>query len=390
MSTNSQIKSHIQNRRSIVSSAVFILFLGFLFILNIITPAPAVLVAERRIPAKFPELTLKSLASGSFMSKFEDYAADTFVFRDAFRGFHSFMVFDVFMQRDMSGLYRSKDIGLGEFRRTDEAAFWLSAQKISQVAARLQDSGLNVYYSLIPDKSIFAEFYLPGFDLELVEGILADVLNDYGYISVADMLTAEDYYKTDLHWDQTKITHIADYIAAAMDCEPLSAAYFERTAGDFYGLYAGQIALPIDADTLTYVVGSESLGGGGFSGHNLMDISASYLSEVTLEFEPGPIYDDERFLGIDPYDFFLRGPQPLIILENDSAPSRELYLFRDSFGSSLAPLLAASYSKIYVIDLRYINFMLLDMFIEFTPGSDALFIYGSQILGNPSILQVSG
>jgi hypothetical protein len=83
----------------------------------------------------------------------------------------------------------------------------------------------------------------------------------------------------------------------------------------------------------------------------------------------------------------LRGPQPLIVIENDATPERVLYLFRDSFGSSLAPLLSGSYSRINVIDLRYIHLSLLDQFIEFTPGADVLFIYSSQIFNNPSILQ---
>jgi hypothetical protein len=94
-------------------------------------------------------------------------------------------------------------------------------------------------------------------------------------------------------------------------------------------------------------------------------------------------------LDIDPYDLFLRGPQPLIILENQaSVQERELYLFRDSFGSSLAPLLMNAYSKITLIDLRYIHAGLLEEFIEFTPGADVLFLYSSQIFNNPSVLQV--
>jgi hypothetical protein len=116
-------------------------------------------------------------------------------------------------------------------------------------------------------------------------------------------------------------------------------------------------------------------------------LQVSYLNENTLQFESGPVYDTERFAGVDPYDIFLRGPQPIVVLENDAAPERELFLFRDSFGSSLAPLLAGSYSKVTLIDLRYINLMLLDQFVEFPPGSDVLFIYGSQIFNNPSVLQ---
>ena len=116
-------------------------------------------------------------------------------------------------------------------------------------------------------------------------------------------------------------------------------------------------------------------------------LEVRYLHERTLEFESGPVYDVGMFMGVDPYDVFLRGPQPLILIENAAAPERELYLFRDSFGSSLAPILTGSYSRITVIDLRYINLGLLGEFIQFTPGSDVLFIYSSQIFNNPSVLQ---
>jgi len=120
-------------------------------------------------------------------------------------------------------------------------------------------------------------------------------------------------------------------------------------------------------------------------------LRVSYLNDRTLEFDEGPVYDLSRIGGVDPYDVFLRGPQPLIIIDNDAAPARELYLFRDSFCSSLAPLLAGAYSRITVIDLRYINLQLLYMpeivGFEITPGSDVLFIFSSQIFNNPSVLQ---
>ena len=359
--------------RELLSSFVFIALLGALFVLNIVTPSPLVLEAERRMPAQFPSLSLSTLSSGSFMSKFDDYAADNFVYRDAFRSIHSFLVFNLYMQRDMSGLYRSGSIGIGEFRRLNASAFRLSAQKVRNAAQSLKDRNMNVYVSLIPDKSIFADFYMPGFDLDTAEGILLDELGDYPYIRISDILKADDFYRTDLHWDQSRITGIADYLLASMNAAPYHDRFPTREAGEFYGLYAGQIALSVKADIMTYA--------------DIPALRVSYLSERTLEFESGSVYDFERFEGVDPYDFFLHGPQPLIVIENDNAPQRELYLFRDSFGSSLAPLLVSSYSRVTLIDLRYINLMLLDMFIDFAPGSDVLFIYGSQIFNNPSILQ---
>jgi hypothetical protein len=97
------------------------------------------------------------------------------------------------------------------------------------------------------------------------------------------------------------------------------------------------------------------------------------------------------FRGRDPYNLFLRGPQAIVVLENASATSsRTLYIFRDSFGSSLAPLLAegGAYSEIVLIDLRYIDNRYIDRFVTFAPGSDALFLYSAQVLNNSSILKV--
>ena len=86
--------------RELLISAVFIIIIGVIFILNFIVPAPAVLLSERRVPAKFPEFNASSVLSGSFMSKFDGYASDRFVFRDTFREIQAFMMFDVYMLDD--------------------------------------------------------------------------------------------------------------------------------------------------------------------------------------------------------------------------------------------------------------------------------------------------
>ena len=94
--------------------------------------------------------------------------------------------------------------------------------------------------------------------------------------------------------------------------------------------------------------------------------------------------------GGDPYDFFLNGPQALVFLESKELVSgRTLYLFRDSFGSSLAPLFLGSYDKVVLIDLRYIDSRILTDFVKFESGSDVLFLYSSQVLGSPATLLVN-
>ena len=77
----------------------------------------------------------------------------------------------------------------------------------------------------------------------------------------------------------------------------------------------------------------------------------------------------------------------VITIENPSAATdKELIVFRDSFGSSLSPLLVEGYAKVTVVDIRYISPVLLGNFIEFH-GQDVLFIYSSLVLNNSSTIK---
>ena len=64
----------------------------------------------------------------------------------------------------------------------------------------------------------------------------------------------------------------------------------------------------------------------------------------------------------------------------DAENKKELVIFRDSFGSSLAPLLAGSYSKITLVDIRYLNSESIGRFIEFSENCDVLFMYNTGTL----------
>ena len=78
------------------------------------------------------------------------------------------------------------------------------------------------------------------------------------------------------------------------------------------------------------------------------------------------VYMLDRFGGLDGYDVFLGGAQSLLTIQCPNAKTdKELIIFRDSFGSSISPLFLGAYSKITVVDLRYINSALLGDYIDF-------------------------
>ena len=71
-------------------------------------------------------------------------------------------------------------------------------------------------------------------------------------------------------------------------------------------------------------------------------------------------------------------------MDNPNATTdEELIIFRDSFGSSIASLLAEGYKSIYLVDIRYVTPDLLDRFIDFE-GKDTLFLYSALILNSKS------
>ncbi|GHV11667.1 hypothetical protein FACS1894219_03210 [Clostridia bacterium] len=364
--------------REILTSAVFVIILGGFIILNRVIIPPEKSMSERRVLDTMPAFNLESVASAEFMDKFENYAADSFAFRDGLRTLRAVTVFDVFFQTDKEGLFIG-DSGAGKFAKVNEKSYQLAANKISKITDDFL-GGLNVYYSIIPDKSIYSGKFLPGFDADKAAQILADGLTGkpLTYIDLTASLSGDMFYKTDLHWDQSKLEPVLDKLESALDIT-VTRNFTVDKAGEFEGVYRGQIALPLGKDTI-YSMTNDAIRGA----------QMKYLDDYTLEMTDGEIYSLEKYAGDDKYDYFLHGPTTLIEITNPANPNgRELYIFRDSFTSSLAPLLISAYSKITLIDLRYLNSVALPMFVSFKPDSDALFLYSSQVLNNAGTLLVS-
>ena len=139
----------------------------------------------------------------------------------------------------------------------------------------------------------------------------------------------------------------------------------------FHGVYYGQSAMPLPGEEIVYLTNS------------VLDgcIATDHESGTV-----GGLYDMDKAAGKDPYELFLSGALPLVTVENPNAENdRELVLFRDSFGSSIAPLLAEGYAKITLVDTRYLRADQLDKFIDFH-GQDVLFLYSTLLLNSSSTL----
>jgi hypothetical protein len=187
------------------------------------------------------------------------------------------------------------------------------------------------------------------------------------YIDIADLLAVEDFYYTDTHWRQDRIVDVAQALGDAMGVT-LEAEYEAVTLDThFFGVYYGQLALPLEPDSITYLEHED-------------------FAECTIiNHETGkeiPMYDAGKAVGRDPYEMFLSGSLSVITINNPNASTeKELVIFRDSFGSSLAPLLVEGYAKITILDARYLNEVMIGNFVEFT-DQDVLFIHSTGVINN--------
>lgn len=356
-----------KNISIVVMTAVFLC--GFL-LWNILKPADAESVSERRPLAAFPAASVESVLSGSFMADFERYALDQFPLRDEFRTVKAVTSFCILGQKDNNDIYITDGSASKlEYPLDEDSVAYAAARFRSVYDQYMADKGSKVYFSVIPDKNYFMaeENGYPSIDYEELISGMRDRMEFAEYIDITQLLELSDYYCTDTHWRQEKITDVAQQLAAAMGVS-LSARYTVNQADSpFYGVYCGQSALPLPPDTLYY------LDNAVLRGCSVYDFETdAYI----------PVYDLEKIDGNDMYEIFLSGSKSLLVIENPNADTdRELIIFRDSFGSSIAPLLAEGYARITLADIRYISPGMLGRFIEFT-DQDVLFLYSTSVLNN--------
>lgn len=336
-----------------------------------LSPARDFSDSERRKLAQFPTLSVSTVLDGSFMTNFESYTQDQFPLRDTFRTLKAFTTYYLLGQTDNNDIYLKDGYAAKLEYPLNEDSLSYAADRFRYVYdTYLAGHDMNVYLSVIPDKSYFLsqDSNMLRMDYDALFDFMQKNMEYAEYIDITGTLELSDYYKTDTHWRQEKLTDTAAALAAGMGVT-LSGNYTEQTLDvPFYGVYYGQASLPMSPETIVYL-----------QNDLLADCVVTNYENGTT----GGIYDWDKANGKDPYEFFLSGSVSLLTIENPhAATDRELIVFRDSFGSSIAPLLAEGYAKITLVDIRYLRSDYLGRFIEFSDNQDVLFLYSTLVLNN--------
>ena len=329
----------------IVAIAVFLLFIGGFFVLNIAMPDREFSQQENKYLQMLPEFSFKALFSGKYTKDFEDYTTEQFAFRDAWITMKARCEL-LSGKKENNGAYYCGDTILPDYENPGKEEI---DRRVDYVNALAEKVDTPVYFGLIPGSTEINASLLP----KNAPADSQQTVLDWAYsrsqadanVDLQSALAAHRdeyiFYRTDHHW-----TSLGAYYGYTALCEsmgltpsPLSSYDRQTVSEDFCGTTWSSSGFTwVEPDTIeTFVPDDGSV--------TVLDLEKDPPQE-------GPLYVTS-FLDVkDKYSMFLGGNSALRSIETGhDGPS--LLIVRDSYADSLVPFLLEYFSRIDLVDLRY-------------------------------------
>ena len=366
--------------KNVVTSLVFVVFIFAVALCCVFRAPDEMSESERRPLAQFPEFEWSEKGFNAsikeYIAGFEDYSLDQFPLRDTMREIKAFFELSLFNKKDNNNLYvvdgyiSEMKPALNKDSVNNAATIWNNIYN-----KYLAGKADKVILSVIPDKNYFMaeqNGYL-SLDYDEMISMLKESCPGFEYVDVFGELALDDFYKTDTHWRQEEIVAVAKKLAEALGVADEYSWEYKTNSLDvpFYGVYAGQLAVGAKSETINYLTS------------DILDNCKLFDYEMNKYVD---IYDKAKAEGLDPYDFFLSGAKkgPMRIENPNQDNGKTLVIFRDSFGSSFAPLMVDGYSTVYVVDIRVTMSGMINNIVGGFEGKDVLFLASSMVVNDSS------
>ena len=327
-------------------SAVFLLFLAFFFIMNLVTPDIEFSERENRYLQTLPKFTFSSLFSGEYISDFETYSTDQFPYRDTWITMKAALELASGKRENNGVILCESETLIEPFEAPDASVI---EQNISSVNTLAEKADIPVYFALIPGKSDIWSNLLPANTPNDSQRSLIESAYSQTEAQTVDMyavLSAHSdeyiYYRTDHHWTTlgAYYGYTALYEAMGLEYRPLSYFTPETVSEEFYGTtYSSSGFSWVKPDSMDLYVEDP----GTLTIQNYLDGTAA----------DGVLYDMSYLEKKDKYSVFFGGNTPLLQIHTGVEDGERILILRDSYADSLIPFLLSDFSEIHVIDLRY-------------------------------------
>jgi hypothetical protein len=370
--------SDTMKNANVVTVIVFVTFVFGLTALDLLNGPAEISVAERRKLAQAPALSLGGVLDGTFAEDYSSFLQDQVVFRDGFRAIKAYVELRLLRKRENNGVYVVDGELYDKFYGVNGRYIERAAGLINEIIGSI-DAG-RVYLSVIPSKAhaLDQSRYLLS-DQAVIGEALAGRVNA-SYIDLMPLCRESGrgmYYRTDHHWTTPGAIQAYETLIAAMGYAPVEEYDLEIVTDTFVGSNYGRAALRSIPRDEIHLAHNAHLDGLSACRYGTAGVVTCFDS----------VYFREKANGLDPYDVFLGGAAPIIVIENQRFEGdEELVLFKDSYSHVLAPFLAQHFRRVILFDLRYVRrAFVLDHFD--LDGKVLLFLYSTTILNtDPQIL----
>ena len=365
---------------SIIMIAVFCLIVFGVTGLHLLTDDKSFSESENRVLGTFPKLTVSTIMDGSFMEDFETYLTDQFPLRDGIIALKTFAD-RLLGKNEENGVYIGSEGYLFDSQTPYNAD---SVKEIAKAVKAFKEkhSSFKTAFILSPNSSYIYSQYMPAnLDMpsqkEQIEAVKKQI-NPQGiyWPSVADIFekNAEKtqlYYKTDHHWTTRGAYLLFQELCIEWRFEnsksDIDKKYdFYEVSTTFEGTLSSTSGVHDTTDKLEICVPKSS------QGTYVAHFESSGEKTATLFF-------GDKLESKNHYEVFLGGNYDKVNISTVSQSGRSLLLIKDSYANCMIPMLTPYFSKIVVIDPRYLTDSL-DSIIKENEFTHMLYLYNLNTL----------
>jgi len=340
---------------SILTIALFLIFLGTPPIITLLTPDREISKTEKRKFALLPQLTWSPKQLEEFPEKFEQYYNDHFGLRDHLAFYQQLFSFKVFkissspivtVGKDEWLFYNGDRAMLAYLGLTPISPVFLESYRWTLMDRRdwLAEKEIRYIFLPVPNKeSIYPEF-LPrrvrkNAGVSLYDQIISYLKNHPGFSEYLDLKniflgkkkSSRLYLKTDSHWNVNGAFLTYKHIVNKLKEQDIPVRLLRKEEIDWGTVdYSGDLAMFLNLYKFVTEIAPKMNEVKPYDKHTA-DLNQTQ-QQNKLEFEK-----------------FRHDPRNFVMVQEFSANTTSVLLIHDSFGGFLQPFLAQSFGTVYSV-----------------------------------------
>ncbi len=369
---------------AVILTVVFCFFTAGLGLCGFLAPDRTFSEGENRVLSEKPVLTREGLLNGSYTKEVERYLSDQFPLRDSAISLKTFT--DRLMgKREENGVYIGKNGYL-----FDSQSEYIKANNKEKLTAIDSFSENHKYteqlFLLVPNSSFIYKELLPyGVQLpdqqKQIKKIFSSVKSEHLIKLDATKLLLKEkekgtqlFYKTDHHWTARASYSVFEGILKKWNISDEKTEYkFYPITDDFEGTLSGKAGIRGTKDIIEICVPDKAEG----------TYTVNYESK---QIKTASLFDESKLKQKNKYEVFMGGNYDKVIIDTVTQNDKVLLIIKDSFANCMIPMFTPYFSKIVVVDPRYLTDSM-DAIMEETDFSHILFLYNlNTFLGDTSIV----